>query len=94
MLYAVCSTGNLKTGTHRPMSCDTDEKWYLHLWRGLASNVWRAVCSAQKGYNACDDGGDGNGHDRDYPALVEFEEWVDCVVERLGGEYDLADWSE
>lgn len=94
MLYAVCSTGTLKTGTHHPMSCDTDEKWYLHLWRDLAADVYGTVCAARKGYNACDDGGDGNGHDADYPALMEFEAWIDCIVERLEEEYDLANWGE
>lgn len=91
-LYAVCSTGGLTTGTIRPAGCGSDEKWYLHIWRDLAADVWSAVCAARKGLNACDDGGDGDGHDADYPALIEFETWTDCIVERLEREYDLEDW--
>jgi hypothetical protein len=74
------------------LGCDTDEKWYVQIWRDLAADVWGAVKSARKGCNACDDGGDGDGHDADYPALVEFEAWVDNTVERLEISYSLADW--
>ena len=90
LLYAVSSTGGLTTGTHRPTCCDSDEKWYLHLWRGLASDVWYAVCAAKPTCNAEDD----EVGCEDYPALVQFEDWVDCIVERLEREYDLTDWDE
>jgi len=44
MLYAVCSTGGLRTGTNCPVSDYTDEddrkrKWYVALWRNLSSEV-------------------------------------------------------
>ena len=81
MLYAVCSTGNLTTGTHCPIGCETDEKWYLHLWRSLAANVWQCI-------KGCGNQG------ADFRQLSEFEEWVTHIVTRLEGEYDLADWSE
>jgi hypothetical protein len=88
-LYAVCSTDGLTTGTRRPPGCDSEEKWYLNIWRGLAADVGIAVCAAKQGCNACDDGGDGAGHDADYTALVQFEDWVDCIVSRLEAEYRL-----
>lgn len=92
MLYAVSSTGNLTTGTHRPGECDSDEKWYLTLWRGLACDVSLAARSAAKGLNAPEDGGDGDGHDDDYPDLVEFEAWTDSIVDQLSMEYGLENW--
>ncbi len=92
LLYAVSSTRNLTTGTHRSVGCDSDEKWYLTLWRGLAIDVMIAVCDAAKGINAEDDGGDGNGHDAEYPALVEFEGYADGIVAQLGREYGLEEW--
>ena len=95
LLYAVCSTKGLTTGTHRPTVCDgSDEKWYLHLWRGLSADVGGAVHAAEKGFNIEEDGtgSDGERHDADYPALVQFEDWTDCIVERLEREYDLANW--
>ncbi len=93
LLYAVSSTGGLTTGTRLPYGCDTDEQWYLSIWRDLAADVWVAVCAAKSGCNACDDGGDGDGHDVDYPALVEFEAWVDSIVERIESAYALSDWA-
>jgi hypothetical protein len=94
MLYAVCSTGGLTIGNRRPYGCDTDEKWYYHIWRDLAVDVDYAVRAAAKGLNAPDecDGGDGDGHDADYPELVEFSEWVDAQCEALMDSYGLADW--
>ena len=93
MLRAVSSTGCLKTGTHRPTRCDgSDEKWYLHIWCKLSDDVAYAVKCASKGHNACDDGGDGDGHDADYPTLVEFEGWVDCIVDELTESYGLDGW--
>ena len=94
MLYAVCSTGGLTLGTIRPRGCDSDEKWYLTIWRELSSDVAYARRSAEKGCNfrAGYDDGDGEGHDADYPALVEFEEWVDAQCERLCVSYGLEDW--
>jgi len=89
MLYAVSSTGNLTTGTHRPVGCDSDEKWYLHIWRRFSVDVCLAVRAAGAGCNA--DAHD-DGHDADYPALVEFESWVDSTVERLEREYGLDNW--
>jgi hypothetical protein len=92
MLYAVSSTGGLTTGTHRSRGCDTDEQWYYSIWLELSSDVGVAVRAAKKGCNADDDGGDGEGHDADYPVLVEFEEWVDEQCERLCESYGLEDW--
>ena len=80
-LYAICSTGGLTTGTHCPTSCDDDsEKWYLYTWRELAADLCYTVRIAS------------DGHDVDYPALIEFAIWVDCIVEQLEEEYGLEDW--
>ncbi len=39
MLYAISSTGALSLGTHRPLGCDTDEKWMWHLLSELESEI-------------------------------------------------------
>jgi hypothetical protein len=99
MLYAVCSTGGLTTGTNCPALDyddldDRDRKWYLSIWRRLSVDAGRAVEAARAGHNFeyGDDPGDGEGHDEDYPLLVEFEEWVDARVADLEDSYGLADW--
>jgi hypothetical protein len=94
MLYAVSSTGGLTLGNRRPGDCDSDEKWYYTIWCDLAYDVTYAVRAARKGLNAHDesDGGDGEGHDADYPILVEFEEWADAQVEALADSYGLEEW--
>ncbi len=38
-LRAVSSTGGLTLGSIRPKGCDTDEKWYLTIWREFASDL-------------------------------------------------------
>ena len=85
LLYAVSSTGNLTTGTLRPRGCDSDEQWYLTLWRELSSDVGRARSAAEKGYNGPSDS-------EDAAVLSEFEDWVDEQIERLEGSYRLEDW--
>jgi len=80
MLYAVCSTRNLTTGTHRPRGCDSDEQWYLTIWRELSCDVGRAESIARR---------DG---DEDWPVLAGFEAYVDAVVERLAQSYGLEEW--
>ncbi len=86
LLYAVSSTQNLTTGTIRPSGCDSDEKWYLSLWRDLSADAGCAVRAAKMGYN-------GQSDKDDYPVLVRFEAYVDSIVERLEREYGLEDWS-
>jgi hypothetical protein len=86
-LYAVCSTGNLLTGTTRPACCDSDEKWYFTIWCDLATDAGIAANAASKGYNGPSDAAD-------YKVLSEFEAWADCIVERLLDEYGLEDWDQ
>jgi len=86
LLYAVSSTQNLTIGTIRPAGCDSDEKWYLTLWRDLAADVWNAACAAKMGYN-------GESDKDDYPVLVRFEAYADGIVEQLEREYGLEGWS-
>ena len=92
LLYAVASTGNLTTGDRRPMGCDSEEEWYLVLWERLTNDVGHAAHCAKRGHNAADLGGDGSGHDRDYPLLVEFETYADEITKRLSTEYGLDEW--
>jgi len=86
MLRAVSSTGGLTTGTHRPGGCDTDEKWYLHIWRELSSDVYCKVREARL-YKGSDLAVYASRND-----LTEFEVWVDCQIGRLEESYGLADW--
>lgn len=56
MLYAVCSTGGLTTGTNCPVTDYTDDadrmvKWYYSIWLDLASDVGSAYRSACKALN-------------------------------------------
>lgn len=91
LLYAVCSTGNLTTGTIRPRGCNTDEKWYLTLWRQLSSDVGYAESCARGMIGGFDE-------DVDYAADAEvfgrFEEWVDAVCDTLCEEYGLENWED
>lgn len=86
LLYAVCSTGGLTTGTNRPPECDTDEKWYLALWDNLSADVMHAR-------KASDNADIGEGGE-DHIVLVEFEGWVDDICKRLAEEYCLEDWEQ
>lgn len=79
-LYAVSSTGGLTCGSIRPTGCDTDEQWYLTLWRGLACDISYTTRQAEKSEN------------KDHCVLAEFEKFCDSWVERLTEEYGLADW--
>jgi len=85
MLYAVSSTGGLTLGTLRPEGCETEEKWYLTLWRNLSADVYRARRCAW------DDQAYPEGHE-DIDALCEFEGWVDEQVGQLEESYQLTDW--
>jgi hypothetical protein len=80
MLYAVSSTGGLTLGAIRPVGCDTEEKWYLTIWREFASDL---------GYNArlAREGNEG-----DYPELACAENWADDVCDELAFSYGLEDW--
>ena len=79
MLRAISSTGGLTIGTTRPRGCDSEEKWYLSIWRELSCDV---------GYNRRM-AGDG---DPDYDGLSDFEDWAEEIADRLEESYGLADW--
>jgi hypothetical protein len=49
----------------------TDEEWYVHLWCGLSADVMHARKAAVK-----------SDHE-DARELMDFEEWVDGIVEEL-----------
>jgi hypothetical protein len=67
-------------GTIRPVGCDTDEKWYLNIWRGFASDLGYTAMSARKG------------DDDDADDLEKWESWVDGKCDDLEEEYGLEDW--
>ena len=99
MLYAVCSTGGLTTGTIRPLGCHTPEQWYLYLWRNLAADVMFARRDAEKvteDYDSDYGYGDFEFEDlqSDCEGLREFEDYADNVVATLEREYGLEDWEE
>jgi hypothetical protein len=79
MLRAVSSTGGLTIGTIRPAGCDTDEKWYLTIWRELSSDAYYAVRH--------------NPNSDDFDDLSRFEDWCDERVSDLEDSYGLTDWS-
>jgi hypothetical protein len=84
MLRAVSSCkGSFTTGTIRPRGCDSSEKWYLSIWRDLASDVDYNVGLASRA---------GCTEKSDLRDLVEFGIWVDEQVERLEESYGLAEW--
>ena len=88
MIRAITSTGNLTIGTHRPRGCNSDEKWYLTIWRNLSADVSYAERIARESFrNRAND----IGHD-DWEVLVEFEIWIDEQIDRLERSYGLADW--
>lgn len=84
LIYAVCSTGGLTTGTNRPLGCKTDEQWYLTFWRNLSVDVMLA-----RKASADADIGEGG---EDHSVLCEFEGWIDATCERLAEEYGLEEW--
>jgi hypothetical protein len=68
-------------GTIRPSGCDTDEKWYLNIWRGFASDLGYTASQARKG-------GGFVGADE----LEKWEGWVDGECYDLEESYGLSDW--
>ena len=86
MLYAINSTGGLTLGSLRPSGCDTDEKWYLSIWRELSCDVGYARRGASK--LPTKEG------QREFRKLEKFEKWVEEIVAKLEAEYGLADWEQ
>jgi hypothetical protein len=80
MLYAVSSTGGLTMGTIRPEGCDTDEKWYLTIWRELSSDLGHVAVMAFKD------------SDVDSYELECAESWADDVCGTLAESYGLENW--
>ena len=80
MLYAVCSTGGLTLGTIRPLDCDTDEKWHLHIWREFSADMGYAARIARRG------------NSEDAELLSIAERWIDSVCSNLEESYGLSDW--
>lgn len=76
LLYAIASTGGLTTGDYPPRGCDSDEQWYLTIWRNLADDVFHVSLEDND----------------DRRELLEFEFWVNEQVARLEESYGLANW--
>ncbi len=82
-LRAVESTGNLTIGNRRPWNCDSDEQWYLTIWRDLSIDLAYTHRQGTIPYRREPD---------DLSELADFEVWVDEQIERLEESYGLADW--
>jgi len=81
MLYAVSSTGDLTLGSIRPRGCDTEEKWYLTIWREFASDLdYNASVASFKNDDA-------KSHDLNYA-----KKYADVVCAILARVYGLEDW--
>ena len=85
MLYAVCSTGGLTTGTMCPISDfddydDRDRKWYLTIWNNFSGDLGYAARAARR-----------DNHE-DAAELSRAGKWADEVCERLADDYGLEDW--
>ena len=79
-LYAVCSTGGLTLGNHRPLGCNTDEKWYLTIWRNFAVDMRSAVNAARRR------------GDEDCDALIGSEEWINERCLDIEEAFGLEGW--
>ena len=86
MLYAVSSTGGLTLGTTRPVGCETDEQWYLTIWRDLSVDT---ACALRAAYEVRESN---NPEVDDYGDLWDFNKWVNGIVERLEESYNLVGW--
>lgn len=83
ILYAVCSSGNLLTGTHRPRDEDgnpmSDEAWYLSLWDDLDCSLRRLVRTLEA-HKSTDD---------DLDSLKSFQAYAERISDQLRTEYNL-----
>ena len=86
-LYAIASTGAFHLGNRRPPDCDSDEKWYVAIWRDLSHAVYLSRRGA--GDEQCFPGGH-----KDHEALCKFEGWVDQQLARLEESYGLEEWKQ
>ena len=87
MLYAVCSTGNLITGSLMPQDCETDEQWYIHIWNALSADLSATLRQARKRTDDADIAAD-------IPTLEAFAAYVDETLEKLIAEYGEEEWFE
>lgn len=78
MLRAIESTGGLTLGSRKPMDCETEKQWYLHLFQQLSEDVMHCRMLSQK-----------SSKKEDLDILIEFEAWVDAQVDLLRESYGL-----
>lgn len=96
MLYAVCSTGGLTTGTIRPQFGDdgypaSDEEWYWMIWNELVGCIDDARESAESliEYESSRNGCDDVETIEDLDVLDEFAAYAKGWADRLCDEYDI-----
>lgn len=94
LLYAVASTGNLTTGTNRPIGCDggpaSDEEWYWTLWSELVDCIDDARDCALHNADLADRNGEcSEEYLNDYATLSEFAVYAKRWADRLYAEYAL-----
>jgi len=74
------TTRSLTLGSIRPKCCDTEEKWYLTIWREFANALDYDARLARKSGS------------EDYPKLACAKAWVDDICDELAESYGLEDW--
>ena len=79
MLYAISSTENLTTGSIKPPRAETDEQWYLGLWRELSMEIYRNIKAARE-YEP-----------GDVDALTRFDGFVDGKIAEMEADFGLTD---
>lgn len=81
MMYAIASTGGLRTGDRRPLDEDgspmPNGQWYWSLWTSLASEL-RYLLRSTFVMN-----------DENRRELTSFREWAESIADRLESEYRL-----
>lgn len=82
MMYAIVSTGELRTGGVRPYDSYedrfyTDEEWYVNLFVQLEVEIYQFLKLNSPAV------------DEDRHNLTEFQKWTEGIIERLKNEYGL-----
>lgn len=87
MLYAVASTGNLTTGTNRPIDNGqfdndrepmTDQQWYLHLFYKLVWSIKDCIQAIAENPDIKPD-----------MRLQDFARWTEARIQELHADYGI-----
>ena len=91
MMYAVSSTGNIKLGTNRPKSKESDrpmldQEWHIHLWKKLRQE-FRQTINANGMPNNVD-------QCKELLELMIAKEFCDSIVTDLEASYNVEELLE